>query len=282
VNLRKHNEDRFKIQTDNANVVTMNNRIRTEIQNLKDKQQALRDKYAQLSSGACPTCGQKTSITAKQLEDINTEGKALGQKIKTLEESINNAAPKEIPEAWPERTIEEKAKFLKLKLIVSSQEDIDKVNEYNAAKNELDLKQKQLKSLGELDDKTTLATIKSTKTQFTKELEEKVKRFGLEIELFKELASGETTESFVISFDGKPYSELSGGNRLLVQLRMAMVFVKELGLDFILLDEAGLISQKNYDIIAKECEGIQVIMARATPFEHKDSSLTEKKPKKKK
>jgi hypothetical protein len=109
-----------------------------------------------------------------------------------------------------------------------------------------------------------------------------VKRFGLEIELFKELASGETTESFVISFDGKPYSELSGGNRLLVQLRMAMVFVKELGLDFILLDEAGLISQKNYDIIAKECEGIQVIMARATPFEHKDSSLTEKKPKKKK
>ncbi len=79
--------------------------------------------------------------------------------------------------------------------------------------------------------------------------------------------------------DGQQYSELSGGNKLLVQLRLAMVFARILELDFLLLDEAGLISQNNFDIIKEECKDFQVIMARATPF---IPTVSETKPKKKK
>lgn len=276
--LRDFNDSRMKILSENNAITSGNLRINTEITSLKSKQQQLRDRYNQLSSGACPTCGQKTAITTEQIDQINTEGKALGEKIKTLESQISTVAAKPVPEPWPERSREEIAKIVGIELQVSSLDDMDAVATYNAAKKELEIKTVQLKKLGELKDKETLATIKATKTQFTKELEAKVKDFGLEIELFKLQGNGEMVESFIIMKDGQQYSELSGGNKLLVQLRLAKVFAKILELDFLLVDEAGLISQNNFDIIKEECKDFQVIMARATPFQ---VAALEVKPEKK-
>lgn len=276
--LRDHNDARMKVLSENNSISSGNLRIRNEISSMKFQQDELRHKYTKISSGVCPTCKQKTSITQEQIDEINAEGKALGEKIKTLESQISNAPVKVVPEPWPERSLLEKEAIVNMKLTVSSQEEKDAVAAYIAAKNELEIKTAQLKKLGELKDKETLATIKATKVQFTRELEEKIKGFGLEIELFKTQANGETVESFIIMKDGQQYSELSGGNKLLVQLRLAKAFAKILGLDFLLLDEAGLISQNNFDIIKEECKDFQVIMARATPFK---SEVAVDKPKKK-
>ena len=83
------------------------------------------------------------------------------------------------------------------------------VSQYDNNKRELALKQKQLKELGELNDKVLLASIASAKNLFTTMLQDNIKEFNLEIELFKEQANGKLVESFIISLNGKPYGELS-------------------------------------------------------------------------
>ncbi len=145
--LREFNDSRMKVLSENNAVSNGNLRINSEVTSLKLKQQQLRDKYNQLSSGACPTCGQKTAITPEQIDQINVEGKALGEKIKTLESQISNAPAKVVPEPWPERSLEEKAKLVKMVQNVSTPEDREAVENYNSAKKELEIKTAQLKKL---------------------------------------------------------------------------------------------------------------------------------------
>lgn len=109
-----------------------------------------------------------------------------------------------------------------------------------------------MKKLGEINDKVLLSSIDSAKKLFTKNLQDDIKEFNLEIELFKEQANGKLVESFIISLNGKPYGELSNGNKLLLQIRMALAFIKKLGLDFILIDELGTMSQGNFDMVVQE------------------------------
>lgn len=266
VSLRKHNDNRFNILSENQKLFSLRQQKDYQIQQLKAKQQKLREEYASPNLSICSLCGQDVDPTDRRAQ-INKEGKEIQSEIdKLFQELASIPEEKDVPEPWDDRTLQEKADYLKLKLIVPSAEQHAVVAEYEMAKKELASKQDMLKKLGELKDKEVLAMITQAKTDFTKELEEKVKVFGLDIQLFKEQANGDTVESFQISLDGKPYAELSGGHRLLIQLKMALAFVRKLGLDFIILDEAGTISQKNLDVILKECEGLQVIMARATPF----------------
>ena len=263
--LRKHNDLRMQIMQDNNLIVNKINRISDDLRRATDKQEALRNEFRTVAT-ACKLCGWSIDPTERK-NQISKEGKELTEEIKKLSDQL--AWPwdkKDVPEPWPDRTLQEKAKFLKLKLIVPTDEQYQAVAEYNAAKKELTLKQESLKALDEVNDSNTLEAIQTAEKDFTDSLETSVKELGLEIELFKEQANGEVVESFQISLDGKPYSELSGGNRALLQLKMALAFVKKLGLDFILLDEAGTISQKNFDLLKKECAGLQIIICRATPF----------------
>lgn len=140
-----------------------------------------------------------------------------------------------------------------------------------------------MKKLGEINDKVLLSSIDSAKKLFTKNLQDDIKEFNLEIELFKEQANGKLVESFIISLNGKPYGELSNGNKLLLQIRMALAFIKKLGLDFILIDELGTMSQGNFDMVVQEVYPMQMIIARATPFVIKftNTDAVKVKPKKK-
>lgn len=135
---------------------------------------------------------------------------------------------------------------------VNTNEQRDAVSQYENNKRELGLKEDQLKKLGEINDKVLLSSIDSAKKLFTKNLQDDIKEFNLEIELFKEQANGKLVESFIISLNGKPYGELSNGNKLLLQIRMALAFIKKLGLDFILIDELGTMSQDNFDMVCNE------------------------------
>lgn len=47
---------------------------------------------------------------------------------------------------------------------------------------------------------------------------------------------------------------------------MALAFIKKLGLDFILIDELGTMSQQNFDLVVAEVGDLQMVVARATPF----------------
>lgn len=266
--LRKHNDLRMQIMQDNNLIVNKINRISDDLRRATEKQEALRNEFRTVAT-ACKLCGWPIDPTERK-NQISKEGKELTEEIKKLSDQL--AWPwdkKDVPEPWPDRTLQEKADYLKLKLTVATDEQYKQVAEYDAAKKELSLKKSALKALSEINDISILDSIQTSEKAFTDTLNTSIKELGLEIELFKEQANGEVVESFQISLDGKPYSELSGGNRALLQLKMALAFVKKLGLDFILLDEAGTISQKNFDLLKKECAGLQVIICRATPFKMK-------------
>ena len=109
-----------------------------------------------------------------------------------------------------------------------------------------------MKKLGEINDKVLLSSIDSAKKLFTKNLQDDIKEFNLEIELFKEQANGKLVESFIISLYGKPYGVLSNGNNLLLQIRMAFAFFTKLALAFILIGDLGTMSQGNFDMVVQE------------------------------
>lgn len=77
-------------------------------------------------------------------------------------------------------------------------------------------------------------------------------------------------ESFLISENGVPYSELSNGRKLVVQFKLAAAFADELGIDFLLLDEAGTMSTESLSEVMAVANGKQVIIVRAKPFAKKD------------
>lgn len=263
--LRKHNELRMDIMSENNLIVNKVNRITDDIRRATDKQEALRNEFRTVAT-ACKLCGWPIDSSTRK-EQISVEGKMLKIEIDKLSEMLKWPwDKKDIPEPWPDRTLQEKADYLKLKLTMPTDEQYSKVATYDAAKRELSLKKSALKALSEINDTAILASIQESEKAFTETLNTSIKELGLEIELFKKQENWETVESFQIYLDKKPYSELSGWNRALIQLKMALAFVKKLGLDFILIDEAGTISQKNFDVLKKECEGLQVIVCRATPF----------------
>lgn len=266
--LRKHNDLRMQIMQDNNLIVNKINRISDDLRRATEKQEALRNEFRTVAT-ACKLCGWPIDPTERK-NQISKEGKELTEEIKKLSDQL--AWPwdkKDVPEPWPDRTLQEKADYLKLKLTVATDEQYKQVAEYDAAKKELSLKKSALKALSEINDISILDSIQTSEKAFTDTLNTSIKELDLEIELFKKQENGEIVESFQISLEGKPYSELSGGNRALLQLKMALAFVKKLGLDFILLDEAGTISQKNFDVLKKECAGLQVIICRASPFKMK-------------
>jgi len=262
----KYNGNRIAIQLANNEAVATNNRNQINITNLKTKIEDLREEFKNVKKN-CPACWAELSSDkyTKVVEWINAKGKELKRQLADLE-SIPLLPTNIVPEPLNPMTIDQKAWFLQMILRQSNQVDKDMVNEYQSAKRELGIKEAQLKALGELNDKEILTFIKKYKIQFTKDLEDKVKGLWLDIELFKTQANWDVVESFQIMLNRQPYTELSWGNRLLCQIRLSLAFVKQLWLDFILIDEAWLISQKNYDIIDNECDWLQVIMARATPF----------------
>lgn len=279
--LAKQNSDRTAILNDNNAIVRQKNELQAMIN--RDKQaiathedsiQRLRDKRDSIKKSECPTCKQTVPFDQKAIDDIVANAETLKAAIAKHNTSIlshqtelDTLDTKPVPnEVMYVTDPFARAKILGKELKVNTNEERDAVSQYENNKRELDLKETQLKKLGEINDKVLLSSIDSAKKLFTSNLQESIKEFNLEIELFKEQANGKLVESFIISLNGKPYSELSNGNKLLLQIRMALAFIKKLGLDFILIDELGTMSQGNFDMVVQEVWSLQMIIARATPF----------------
>lgn len=275
------NMDRNDILNSNNQIVrqkndlnNMINQSKRSIQDLESKIQSLREKRDSIKEGKCSSCNQIVPVDQSSVDKIVQEAKTLKAEIAKHDQSIlshqtelDSLVTKPVPaEALYLQDVWARAKVLKMKWIQFTEEGRAIVSQYDNNKRELALKQKQLKELGELNDKVLLASIASAKNLFTTMLQDNIKEFNLEIELFKEQANGKLVESFIISLNGKPYGELSNGNKLLLQIRMALAFIKKLGLDFILIDELGTMSQDNFDMVCNEVWSLQMIIARATPF----------------
>lgn len=270
-NIISTNRDISRQKVDLSNMINQSKRT---IQDIETKIQSLREKRDATKQGKCLTCKQPIPVDESAIANIVQEAKSLKETIAKHDQSIvshttelESLSLQEVPDEVPYITDKvEQAKVLWKVLKMNTIEERTAVSQYENNKRELALKEDQLKKLGEINDKVLLSSIDSAKKQFTANLQESIKEFNLEIELFKEQANGKLVESFIISLNGKPYSELSNGNKLLLQIRMALAFIKKLGLDFILIDELGTMSQDNFDMVCKEVWSLQMIIARATPF----------------
>jgi len=279
--LAKQNAERTSIMNDNNAIVRQKNELQNminqdkrSISNYEETLQRLREKRDAIKKSECPTCKQKVPFDQPAIDKIVQEAEGIKAAIAKHNTSIDShqteldtletkAVPNEVLYTSDPFA---RAKILWKELKVNTNEERDAVSQYENNKRELGLKEDQLKKLGEINDKVLLSSIDSAKKLFTKNLQDDIKEFNLEIELFKEQANGKLVESFIISLNGKPYSELSNGNKLLLQIRMALAFIKKLGLDFILIDELGTMSQDNFDMVVQEVWSLQMIIARATPF----------------
>lgn len=279
--LAKQNAERTSIMNDNNVIVRQKNELQNminqdkrSISNYEETLQRLREKRDAIKKSECPTCKQKVPFDQPAIDKIVQEAEGIktaiakhNTSITSHQTELDTLETKTVPnEVLYTSDPFARAKILGKELKVNTNEERDAVSQYENNKRELELKETQLKKLGEINDKVLLSSIDSAKKLFTKNLQDDIKEFNLEIELFKEQANGKLVESFIISLNGKPYSELSNGNKLLLQIRMALAFIKKLGLDFILIDELGTMSQDNFDMVCNEVWSLQMIIARATPF----------------
>lgn len=277
----KLNTDRNAAISNNNNVVRQRNDLthsinqdKRSIESMEAQVNQMRDEVNWLLKGTCGTCGQKVPVDQAKIDSITAKAKSIKTGIEETKKDISEKESRlqalvtaDVPNEVPFVTDPyERAKIIGKVLKVNTVEERDAVSQYENNKRELTLKENQLKKLGEINDKVLLSSIDSAKKLFTKNLQDDIKDFNLEIELFKEQANGKLVESFIISLNGKPYGELSNGNKLLLQIRMALAFIKRLGLDFILIDELGAMSQANFDMVVAEVWSLQMIIARATPF----------------
>lgn len=250
----------------------------SQLNSLISKRDALRIKFTEINTNwICPVCSwplNKTTI-GLELNKINAEWVSIkedidkeNKKILDLNEQLA-ALPNfiAVPDRLQELTsIDEVAKFLGETVTYPTPEQVQKYNEYITATKELPHKKEELKKLGEIDIESQMEDIVNLEKKFTEYLQDIISETGLEINLFKTQVNWEVVETFSILLDGKPYSELSTGQRIILEVRIAKLFATKLWFDFILIDEAWTLSKDSYDMIASELEWFQVLLFRATPF----------------
>ena len=176
----------------------------------------------------------------------------------------------EIPPQLPVLSLTEMSAKVGIELKRTSEEELQRKRAYSVDKRSLEEKQAKLKAIGELEDKKVLEKIEESEREFTKKLEESLSELSFKVDLFETLKNGNVKETFIVYDGGVPYSELSNGRKAIVQFQVAVEFAKRLGIDTILLDEAGTMSKESLGDVLSVSSGMQTIIARATPFAKKD------------
>jgi hypothetical protein len=92
----------------------------------------------------------------------------------------------------------------------------------------------------------------------------------LDIELFETLKNWNVKETFTIKYQWQDYYDLSTWNKCIVNIMLSKLFIDKLWLDFILIDEWGLIGKSNIDYIKELSKDYQIIIAKATWWTSED------------
>ncbi len=193
----------------------------------------------------------------------------LEKELKAFEE-IETLATDDLPTA---------AKKLKLKLPVLKESRkleyetySDKAKQIVFIKEQLKIKEAQLKTIDTIKLQDNIDKLKEISKDFIELLANSVKDLPLDIKLFKTLKNWDLRETFSIEKDWVDYSNLSHWNKMLIQLKLAKIFVDKLWLDFMLFDEVSTLSKDNLSYIKELANDYQLIIAKATWWAKKDLS----------
>lgn len=260
-------------------LIDLHNTLNDSIALFDQQLSALRQEYLDVvkTDWHCQTCWSPISHTIRK-EQIAAKANDLKSKRQQLLEKLENMDPipekEEAPNLMPSKTLKEICEYYgKPYEFVSSTSSLDtmkeKISHYHFHKDLLEKKSRQLIDLDADGKRETLDKVLEAKKQYTEYLQQTLSSMPhvswVAIELFKQKKNGTQEETFVVTLDGVPMSQLSNGQSLYCQFAIAHMFAKVLGIPFILFDEAGTLSEETYQRIITNSQ-CQVLFARATPF----------------
>lgn len=299
---QQHQKLLSDIRTTESSIVQLQNlksNYDAQLKTLNEQLEWLRSEYSIVQDESkCDKCGSKLSedklkvrlnwilSTANKVKDniSNTEikisdtNKSIESLNKTLSKLKSDLDLFVLPETIDTNNIEECVIKLNLNRIPKLEEGRELeyeeyqryLNELSFVQSELNIKEQQLKSIDSIRLQNSLDTIKWFKKMFTEYLEQETKKLPLDIELFKENKDWSFKESFIIRKDWVEYSQLSTGNKAIIQIALAKIFIDKLWMDVILIDEWSLISKDNLWLIKELSNTHQVIIAKPTWWTLKD------------
>lgn len=250
------------------------NKTKNEKNNIRNN---LINEWNQLQSQlswTCSSCNQKIPMTDEKVKEINDKleaNKIQGTQIaKELSELVD-------PQLPTFTSIDQKAIFLKIDLVPEptperlkeAEEYIDTFRNLEFNKTELERKKQQLRDVKELDKQSIIDSIDEAHRLFTEELSTKTDSLWLELDLFKTQVNWKVVETFKVSLDWTEYKQLSMWNKMILEVQIALMFIKELNLDFIIIDEGWILWQVSFDKIKELCSWLQVLIFRANYFKNK-------------
>jgi len=241
----------------------------------------LRLDYTSNEKAICKTCNQSIPVDTNKLLTITEQWKTLAWEIDKLKANLewlnNKIKTIDTVELISETDNVKLAEIFKIDLDIPPKEMYDakelheqSIRDQWVYKKELDIKKEQLRSFNHLDLQDKIESIKEANQAFVNLLEEKIKTTWLNVELFKVSKEWNISSTFkIMNKDWIEYADLSTGNKLLLEIEVAMLFVRTLWLDLILIDEAAVIGKNILNDVLDKCKWVQMIMSKPTAWKLK-------------
>lgn len=279
--IREHNLKQNKIIEDNnkVSVWILNDKIlitklESSLEAAQDELARLRTEYEEINSTVCFNCGSAMKIPEDKLKLIQAKWEDIKKELKNIKATLKLLKDKKYPEPKESNYLNDVVKaceVLKLKLpSIPEQRLIEydnykkQVSQLEIVKRELTIKEKQLSEINTVRLEDCIQIYTQATESFNKDLEVKVKTTGLNIELFKTLKNGNIESTFnIYSDDGTEYSMCSSWEKLVIQIKLALLFIKKFNFDFCLIDEWWIIGKDNFKLLCDMLKDYQVIFFKA-------------------
>jgi len=273
-----------KIQNDKNNNLLKKNNIESNIKISENELDATRKEYVKINSPVCFNCGSAMIISKDKLDSIQANWEIIKKEINNLKAELDDVNARVYDKEKPVKfiyDIKEASEFLKIALPFISEVRLEEYNSYNKYKDqleiikrELSLKETQLKEINTIQIQDCIDIINKWIESFNKDLEIKVKSTWLNIELFETLKNWNVKSTFnIYSDDGIEYSNCSTGNKMIIEIKLALLFVKKFWFTFVIIDEASRIWKENFIILSKLLKDYQVLFFKASSWGMKDIKL---------
>lgn len=270
-----------KIQNDKNNNLLKKNIIENNLKIFEKELENLNKEYIKINSSVCFNCSSAMLIPKDKLDTIQAKLDMVNKEINDIKIISDNINTKIFDKEKPIKIIsdiKEASELLNITLPFISEARLEEYNSYNKYKNqleiinrELSLKEKQLKEINTIQIQDCINIINKWIESFNKDLEVKVKSTWLNIELFETLKNWNVKSTFnIYSDDGIEYSNCSTGNKMIIEIKFALLFVKKFWFTFVIIDEASRIWKENFILLSNLLKDYQVLFFKASSWDIKD------------
>lgn len=246
-------------------------RLRTSLQNLKDK-------YARLKlSSICPTC--KTKLSKPPVEAMDECKEEWCNVLIELNKAIEDLWSRTFIKLWlKHEDLWWSAVVLGIKFVDISESRIledweeykHNLSKFSIYRDDLEDKVKELKELNTEVIKDAISESLKIRLDFTRFLATVIKKYNLDIKLFKILKNWNITETFDILDNWVSYKNLSTWRKMIIEIKLAEIFADKYNVWTICIDEWSIISKDNIAYIKDLSKRMQVIIVKATPWTKAD------------